>query len=164
MKNMKEQKQMKLTSKYKSTKYMFLLIALSCAVAGCEKDPVTPEPTPTPTPTRTTQKHNVELVMSDANDYRNIDMDTICKYNADPTVDTIFMVPDHYNMWSTVNTTGLQATVNYLRERKNVNPEKVFGKGELQLKASSVDGYPEIRSFFADTLGYNVTLKYTKSR
>ena len=152
---MKEQKQMKLTSKYKSTKCMFLLIALSCAVAGCEKDPVTPEPTPTPTPTPTTQKHNVELVYYDIE--QDMPIDTIQKYSNDKNVDAIFMIPERTTQFSTMPTNVLQIVIPLLRERKNVNPTKVFGKGELQLNGASVVDNPEIVRFFADTLKYNVT-------
>lgn len=102
------------------------------------------------------QKHNVELVMRPSNQYQNIAMDTIYKYNADPTVDSIFMVPEQPNMWSEVNTNGLKAMVNYLRQRHNVNPNKVFGKGDLELKRESIQSNPEIVRFFADTLRYHV--------
>ena len=137
------------------------------AVAGCEKDPVKPEPTPTPTDTTTpvtpTQKHNVELVYGDGQ-YQNIAMDTIRKYNDDETVDSIFMVPQPYNAFSTTSTAGLQGLVHRLRDRHNVNPAKVFGKGELQLKETSVSNNYEIVKFFRDTLGYTVTYNYSKGR
>ena len=89
--------------------------------------------------------------------WQNISFDTLNKYNSDPTIDTIFMIPEMSNQYSTFTTTQLQTLVNKLRERHNVNPNKVFGKGELQLKDESVAGYPEIIKFFADTLKYTVT-------
>ena len=85
-------------------------------------------------------------------------MDTLYKYNADPTVDTIFMIPEMTNQFSTLNTNQLKNyLIPLLRERHNVNPNKVFGRGELQLKNESTINNPEIIRFFRDTLGYNVT-------
>lgn len=84
-------------------------------------------------------------------------MDSIYKYNFDPNVDTIFMVPEMYNLFSTLTTNQLKTRINLLRERHNINPDKIFGKGELQLKATSIIDNPEIVRFFADTLRYNVT-------
>ena len=93
--------------------------------------------------------------------YENIEQDlpinTIYQYNSDQTVDTIFMVPQSQTQYSTTPTYGLKILVNKLRERHNVNPNKVFGKGELQLKSESIINNPEIVRFFADTLKYNVT-------
>lgn len=126
-----------------------VLVALPFAFGGCEKDPLKPE----------NKKHNVELVYGTNPNiqWQNISMDTINKYNSDKTVDTIFMIPEIYNQYSTISTTGLKNLVGKLRERHNVNPNKVFGKGELQLKAESIINNPEIVRFFADTLRYNVT-------
>lgn len=140
-------------------------ILLAGAVA-CEKPDPAPEPTPTPTPTPTTQKHNVELVYGKvpSTQWQHIELDTIQKYSNDKDVDTIFMVPETYNQFSALTTEQLQTRVIKLRERKNVNPEKVFGKGELMLKSESVRDNPEIIAFFADTLKYNVTYNYQKSR
>mgnify|MGYP003299675246 CR=1 FL=1 len=62
------------------------------------------------------------------------------------------------NQFSTLNTNQLKNyLIPLLRERHNVNPNKVFGKGELQLKNESIMNNPEIIRFFADTLRYNVT-------
>ena len=124
-----------------------IAVATITLVVSCDKEQ--PEPTP--------QKHNVELIMTVSNQYQNIAMDTIYKYNDDPTVDSIFMVPQSATMWNADNTNILKNRVTYLRARHNVNPNKVFGKGELQLKAESVQNNPEITRFFADTLKYNVT-------
>lgn len=143
-------------TKLKDTKYNLGrgLVILGLAVlpfAGCKKD----EDVKPSTPAQPSQKHNVELVFeSIAND---LHMDTIRKYNANPTVDTIFMVPNRYNKYSTTSTQGLQTLVSLLRERHNVNPNKVFGKGELQLNSDATRNNPEIVRFFADTLKYNVT-------
>ena len=140
-------------------------LAAAMMVAGCEKEPNEPNrnnpsnpSNPQPQP-----KHNVELVYQTG--LQGVEMDSIYKYNSDPTVDTIFMVPDHYNLFSTLTTNQLKTRVNLLRERHNVNPDKVFGKGELQLWNQSVLNNPEIVRFFADTLKYNVTYyNTTKSR
>lgn len=109
-------------------------------------------------------KHNVELVYgSNINTaWQNISIDTLQKYNNDPTVDTIFMIPERSNQFSTASINSLNVIVPKLRERHNVNPDKVFGKGELQLQGSSVANNPEIVRFFADTLKYNVIVDNDK--
>ncbi len=148
---------MKTTVSYNIKKVLAgtILAALPFAFGGCEKDPVKPDNGNN----NNQQKHNVELVYGTNPNiqWQNISMDTINKYNSDKTVDTIFMIPEIYNQYSTISTTGLKNLVNLLRERHNVNPKKVFGKGELQLKAESIINNPEIVRFFADTLRYNVT-------
>lgn len=128
-----------------------MLVALPFAFGGCEKDPVKPE--------NNNKKHNVELVYGNApsTNWQHIEMDTIYKYNSDPTVDSIFMIPTYYNQFCDLSTNGLKNLATKLRERHNVNPNKVFGKGELQLKNESTINNPEIIRFFRDTLGYNVT-------
>lgn len=122
---MKEQKQMKLTSKYKSTKCMFLLIALSCAVAGCEKDPVTPEPTPTPTPTPTPQPKIVTLVFD--NNGHHIELDTIRYYLAQGA-DSIYMVADPYDMFA--RQSSIHNATLYLQDRCDISP-RVRGHDRL---------------------------------
>lgn len=161
---------MKLTAKYNLKKGLVMgLLAALPMFNACEKPDPAPEPTPvTPTDTTTpvtpvVQKHNVELVYENGQ-YQNIAMDTIRKYNADETVDTIFMVPRYYNDFSTDQTQSLQGLVNRLRDRHNVNPAKVRGKGELQLNSASVADNYEIVRFFRDTLGYDVTYYVAKSR
>lgn len=141
------------------------LVALPFAFAGCEKENTTPNNnggnggTNPGGGTQPQQKHNVELVYGKDADtkWQNISMDTLYKYNEDKTVDTIFMVPEMYNQYSTSSTNQLKYIIPKLRERHNVNPDKIFGKGELQLKAESIIDNPEIVRFFADTLKYNVT-------
>ena len=142
-----------------------MLVAVPVFVS-CEKDP---QPSPNggnnnnPQP----QKHNVELVYGKKSDtqWQNISMDTLYKYNSDPTVDTIFMIPEVYNQYSAFSTNQLNSIRTKLRERHNVNPNKIFGKGEMQLWNQSVINNPEIVRFFADTLKYNVTYRNTsKSR
>lgn len=165
---------MKLTAKFNLKKGLVMgLLAALPMFNACEKTDPAPEPTPvTPTDTTTpvtpvVQKHNVELVYgANVNTaWQNISLDTIRKYNADETVDTIFMIPELYNQYSTVSTNGLQSVITRLRERYNVNPAKVRGKGELQLWNQAVLDNPEIVRFFADTLKYNVTYRNTaKSR
>lgn len=134
-------------------------VVMMVVMASCHKDEDNnnnTNTTPQDTTQTTTQKHNVELVFENGQ-YQNIAMDTIRKYNADETVDTIFMVPRYYNDFSTAQTPSLQGLVNRLRDRHNVNPDKVFGKGELQLDSDATLDHPEIVRFFEDTLRYHVT-------
>lgn len=132
-------------------------VALLLAFGACTKDATVPDNGGTPPQPQ--QKHNVELVYgTDADtEWQNISLDTIRKYNADRYVDTIFMVPEMYNQYSTSSTNQLKYIIPKLRERHNVNPDIIFGKGELQLWNQSVLNNPEIVRFFADTLKYNVT-------
>ena len=149
---------MKTTVSYNIKKVLAgtILAALPFAFGGCEKDPVKPDNGNN----NNQQKHNVELVYGQNNEtqWQNISMDTLYKYNSDPTVDSIFMIPERTTQFSTLNTNQLKNyLIPLLRERHNVNPKKVFGKGEMQLKAESIINNPEIVRFFADTLRYNVT-------
>ena len=104
------------------------------------------------------QKHNVELVYGTNHNtqWQNITLDTLNKYNSDPTVDSIFMILEHANQYCTMDTYGYKTLASYLRERHNVNPNKVFGKGDILLRRDAVEGHPEIVRFFADTLKHNV--------
>ena len=147
-------------------KIVFLMLAAGVVMmVGCKKTEEGEGPSGgNGTDTAAVVKHNVELVYgANVNTaWQNISLDTIRKYNDDPTVDTIFMVPELYNQYSTVSTNGLQSVITRLRERHNVNSDKVFGKGELQLQHSSIENNPEIVMFFRDTLRYNVTLRNAK--
>ena len=146
----------------KRTHYLLMTAAVAVLMASvtlftaCEKDN---DKNDKKSSNSTPKNHNVELVYGQKfpQDWQNISMDTLNKYNADPTVDTIFMVPEYYGQFSTLPTTGLQALASELRERHNVNPNKIFGKGELQLANDALIGHFEIAKFFRDTLGYNVT-------
>ena len=134
---------------------------LATALISCNKEEennTNTNTTPQDTTQTTTQKHNVELVYGQAlAQWQNISIDTLQKYNNDKEVDTIFMIPENYNQYSTVSTNALKNIASELRERHNVNPDKVFGKGELLLLGSSVENNPEIVRFFEDTLRYHVT-------
>ena len=148
---------MKKTVFSKMRKYLVMFVMLGLAAlpftfGGCEKEPTTEKPNPSDTtqqadtiPTPPIQKHNVELVygMDFNTQWQNIAMDTLYKYNDDPTVDTIFMIP--------------QETTQF------VNPNKVFGKGDMVLNSGIINNHPEIVGFFADTMLYNVVLP-TKTR
>lgn len=139
---------------------MMCLMALPLFI-GCGKDSNSTNSNPD---TPTTPKHNVELVYGNTlATWQHIEMDTIRAYNSDPNVDTIFMIPEYYNQFNSVSTNSLQNIAKKLRERHNINPNKVFGKGELQLKSSSTINNPEIVRFFQDTLGYYVTY-YTQAK
>lgn len=131
-----------------------ILMSLPFTFGGCEKTSLEPDNPNTTEP----KKHNVELVygFSPSTDWQNISLDTLYKYNSDISVDSIFMIPENSNQYSTFSTNQLNTLVSKLRERHNVNPKKVFGKGELQLKNESTINNPEIVRFFRDTLGYNV--------
>jgi len=151
---------MKKTVSYNIKKGLVILGigVLALAFIGCEKDNAKPGNNPdnphNPDNPNPQQKHNVELVYQDI--AQDLHMDTIYKYNSDPTVDTIFMTPYNSSMFSTASTTGLKNVANKLRQRHNVNRNKVFGKGDLVLKGTSIQSNPEIYRFFADTLRYNV--------
>lgn len=129
-------------------------VAVIMVTASCQKE----QPTQP-------QKHNVELKYDGrtVEGCVNIAMDTIYKYNADPNVDTIFMIPEPYNQFSTWDTRNMQSVVNHLRQRHNVNPNKVFGKGELKLNYGAIENNPEILAFFQDTLRYHVTTNLSKN-
>ena len=136
---------------------VLLVGVMALPFGGCEKDPVKPNTPNNPDNPNNPQqqKHNVELKFN-INDQSHIAMDTIQFYNSDPKVDLIFMIADPYTTLGGSATNSLQAYVTALRKRHNVNPEKVFGKGDLELKESSVQNNPEIVRFFADTLRYHV--------
>lgn len=117
----------------------------------------------------TQPKHNVELVYGKdyTTQWQNISLDTLNKYNKDETVDSIFMIPEKTNQFATLSATPFKnIIIPKLRERHNVNPNKVFGKGDLELSTTIVSQNPEIVRFFADTLKYNVIYNsyYKKTR
>ena len=106
----------------------------------------------------TQPKHNVELIYG-ANfntQWQNISLDTLYKYNEDKTVDSIFMIPENTTQYAALNANQVNMIVPKLRERHNVNPNKVFGKGDLKINSMVIEDHPEIVRFFADTLKYNV--------
>lgn len=110
------------------------------------------------TGSNTQPKHNVELKYNGATTEGliKISMDTINKYNKDETVDSIFMIPDPNTQFATFNAQQMTNVVNTLRPRHNVNPNKVFGKGDIVINDIVTNHHPEILKFFADTLRYNV--------
>lgn len=129
-----------------------MLAALPFAFGGCEEDPVEPDNG------HHNDKRNIELKYNGdtAEGLTNISMDTIYKYNEDPTVDSIFMIPDPNTQFAVFNAQQMTNVVKTLRPRHNVNPNKVFGKGDLKLNSVVLDQNQEIVRFFADTLKYNV--------
>ena len=132
-----------------------VLVALPFVFGGCEKDPVKPN---NGNNNNNQQKHNVELVYGDkpSTNWQNISFDTLCKYNSDPTVDSIFMVLEKQNQFSALSTNSLKQCATRLRERHNVNPKKIFGKGNFEVAREAVQNNDEITRLLADTLGYNV--------
>ena len=147
---------MKATVKYNLKKGLVLGLLAILPFSGCEKDN---DKNDKKSSNSAPKNHNVELVygVNPSRDWQNISFDTLYKYNADPTIDTIFMIPKYFNQFSTMTTTDLQIIIPKLRERHNVNPNKIFGRGELQLDNDALIGHFEIAKFFRDTLGYNVT-------
>ena len=149
-------------------KIVFLMFAAGVMMmVGCKKTEEGEGPSGgNGTDTAAVVKHNVELVYGPNINtaWQNISIDTLQKYNNDPTVDTIFMIPERSNQFGTASINSLNVIVPKLRERHNVNPDKVFGKGELMLAQSSVENNPEIVRFFSDTLKYSVTYERLKSR
>ena len=132
---------------------------LATALISCNKEEENnTNTTPQDTTQTTIQKHNVELVYGNTlASWQHIELDTIQKYSNDKDVDTIFLIPEYYTQFSSQPTSPLKNIVAQLRERKNINPNKVWGKGELMLNADAVRDNPEIIRFFADTLCYTVT-------
>lgn len=170
-------------TKLRDVKYKLGRIVTGAALAclplfGCEKDPVdTPSNPSNPTnptqPTDTTHvtpiaHRNVELVYGrnsdDENQWKNISFDTLRKYSADSTVDTIFMVPESYDQYNAYTTPQLQYIIPKFRERRNVDTTKIRGRGELQLWNQATLNHPEIVAFFQDTMGYSVTYRATTSK
>ena len=104
------------------------------------------------------KKHSIMLFFDEES--RNIDMDTIAKYNADRSVDTIFMVPEDSYMFAEWETRFVHHAANALRQRHNVNPNKVFGHGNLHVSSLAT---PDDIKFFRDTLKYNVIMNTVKN-
>ncbi|MGM9746872.1 MAG: hypothetical protein ACI30H_07940 [Paludibacteraceae bacterium] len=77
--------------------------------------------------------YNVELFFNNEN-AKQIDLDTIKKYDANTRVDTIFMIPDDENgvggAFSGLGTNALTQIRNFLQKRVDASP-KVRGKGDL---------------------------------
>lgn len=94
-----------------------MLVAVSVFVS-CEKDPVKPDNNNGNN--QQPQKHNVELRYGTNSNtqWQNISMDTMYKYNLDPSVDTIFMIPERPEQYSTMSTNGYKTLISYLRDRK----------------------------------------------
>lgn len=135
-----------------------IMLAAVPVFVACEKDTVKPDNNGG-TGGNTQPKHNVELKYgrSPSTQWQNISLDTINKYNKDETVDSIFMIPEDVAQFANLSATQIQnVLIPKLRERHNVNPNKVFGKGDLKLSSVILDQNPEIVRFFADTLKYNV--------
>ncbi|MBR6838898.1 MAG: hypothetical protein IKM94_05030 [Alphaproteobacteria bacterium] len=152
-------KTMKTTVPYNFKKALTGIMLVTVPVfAACEKDPVKPNENGG-NGGNTQPKHNVELVYGKdyTTQWQNISLDTLNKYNKDETVDSIFMIPEKTNQFATLSATPFKnIIIPKLRERHNVNPKKVFGKGDLELSGVILDQNPEIVRFFADTLKYNV--------
>lgn len=125
------------------------LVALPFAFAGCEKDDNKPNTPSTPQQ----QKHNVEFTYDVS--LNGIPLDTISKYAARSDIDTIFLIPESIYQFEALSTSQMNTRRKGLRNRRNIDPNKVFGKGDMYLN-SETQSEPAIERFFADTLKYNV--------
>ena len=100
-----------------------------------------------------TQKHNVEFTYDVS--LNGIPLDTISKYAARSDIDTIFLIPESIYQFEALSTSQMNTRRKGLRNRRNIDPNKVFGKGDMYLN-SETQSEPAIERFFADTLKYNV--------
>ncbi len=141
----------------KASRIVLSLAIAALPLAGCDKTKDDNGTKPTPTP----KKHNVELRFDGRTDAGcvNVAMDTIRKYNADPTVDSILMIADPYFQFETWDTQAMNNAVNYLTQRRDVNPNKVFGKGPLKLDRSVVEAGPDIVAALQN-MGFTVITHY----
>ena len=142
---------MKMTTKYNLKRSLSILGigALSFFFSGCEKDK--PEPNNPGNPQQ--QKHNVEFTYDVS--LNGIPLDTISKYAARSDIDTIFLIPESIYQFEALSTSQMNTRRKGLRNRRNIDPNKVFGKGDMYLN-SETQSEPAIERFFADTLKYNV--------
>lgn len=142
---------MKMTTKYNLKRSLAILGigALSFFFSGCEKDK--PEPNNPGNPQQ--QKHNVEFTYDVS--LNGIPLDTISKYAARSDIDTIFLIPESIYQFEALSTSQMNTRRKGLRNRRNIDPNKVFGKGDMYLN-SETQSEPAIERFFADTLKYNV--------
>ena len=102
----------------------------------------------------TQPKHNVELIYDRA--LSSLPIDTVTAYALQHDVDTVFMIPEQTDQYAIFSDNQLSPYMKALRKRHNINPNKVFGKGDLKLNSLVIEDHPEIVRFFADTLKYNV--------
>ena len=101
------------------------------------------------------QKHNVELVLRQG---QPLPRDSIVLYANDPTVDSILLPLERYNIYAGLSANGVENLVISMRECKNIKPEKVFGKGEMQLANDVVlANLNNNIIFLRDTMRYKVT-------
>ena len=129
-----------------------IMLAAVPVFVACEKDTVKPDNNGG-TGGNTQPKHNVELIYDRA--LSSLPIDTVAAYAMQSDVDTVFMIPEQTNQYVTLSANQLSPYMRALRKRHNVNPNKVFGKGDMKLNSLVLD-HPEIVRFFADTLKYNV--------
>ncbi len=154
--------------KYKLGKCLALTGLATLPFAGCTKDEIDNQPQPhDTTPVITTPKRTVDLVYGDnsATEWDNISFDTLNKYSENPDIDTIYLVPEYYHQFTSVSAGMWDYLIPKLRERYNVNQNKITGKGTIELWDRAVNENPNIVPFLHDTLGYNITVRNsTKQR
>ena len=146
----------------KASRIVLSLAIAALPFAGCDK---TKDDNGTK-PTQTPKKHNVELkfdLSRDDGGLVNTAMDTIRKYNADPTVDSILMIADPYVQFETWSTQAMNNVVNYLTQRRDVNPNKVFGKGPLKLAEGTAEHNPDIVAALQN-MGFTVITHYINQK
>ena len=134
-------------------------IVLSLAIAalpfaGCDK---TKDDNGTK-PTETQKKHNVELRFDVTTDegVAHIAMDTIYKYRADPTVDSILLIADPWGQMSGFSEITMRNVISHMRPIFEVS--NVYGKGELLIERDLPTDIPD----FFRNVGYNVILTGNK--
>lgn len=148
--------------KYKLGKGLAFAGLAALPFAGCDKTKDDNGTKPTETP----KKHNVELRFDFPRDdvgLVHIAMDTIYKYNADPTVDSILMIADPYVQGEAWDARGANNVVNYLSQRRDVNPNKVFGKGPLKLAQGTAEANPDIVAALQN-MGFTVVTHYINQK
>ena len=140
---------MKTSVKYNLKHGLFMGLVAMLPFAGCEKE------------SYPKFHHNVKLKygISTSSEWKHLEYDTLRKYNADEYVDTIFMIPESPDLMANMLQTALDDRIVRLRGRHNINPDKIFGYGDIVLMSEITDKHPEIIRFFADTLKYNVICK-----
>lgn len=155
--------------KYKLGKYAAGAGLATLLFAACEKEEVNNDPQPTDTTTTVvpTNKRTVDLVYGDnsATEWENISFDTLNKYSANPNIDTIYLVPEYYHQFTSASAGIWDYLLPKLRERYNVNTNKIRGKGTIELWDRAVNENPNIVPFLQDTLHYDITVRTgTKQR
>lgn len=133
---------------------------------ACKKEEINEQPQPhDTTPTVVTPKRTVDLVYGDnsATEWNNISFDTLNKYSDNPNIDTIYLVLESPYQFAASSAGIWQYLMPMLRERRNVNPNKITGKGEMFVWDRAINEDSTIVPFLRDTLGYRISI-YSNSK